>query len=233
MDPKEAWQIRKRGYEIMAARRARDLRLLSHEDWIQTLDIVWSVREPDQRIFTTALWIQRALKSVVGNFCFIGGLALQRWGEVRVTQGVDLMILCPLGDEMDLVEKLRTILTPRDEDVESLARITRMFLGVAPDGIKVDISLGFMPYETRVMERSVDVEFELAEPLRCCSAEDLAIMKAVAGRDRDWADIRTIVHRSGPDIDWDMVFSELKILLELSENPEHEQRLREIVEEES
>ncbi len=83
------------------------------------------------------------------------------------------------------------------------------------------------------MERAVDVDFDVADPLVCCSAEDLVIMKTVAGRDRDWADIRTVIHRSDATIDWDVVYSELKILLELSENPEHEARLREIVREES
>ena len=89
MDPKEAWQIRKRGYKIMADMRAQKLRTLSHEEWIRALNIVWSVREPNQRIFTTAVWLQRVLKAAGIEFCFIGGLALQRWGEVRITQDID------------------------------------------------------------------------------------------------------------------------------------------------
>lgn len=231
MDPKEAWQIRLRGYKIMAALRAKNLRNLSHEEWVRTLGIVWSVREPDQRIFETALWLQRKLRAAKIEFCFIGGLALQRWGEVRVTQDVDLTIFCPLGKEMEIVDTLSTFLTPRELDVEGLATIARMFLGLAPSGIQVDISLGFMPYEERVMERARNVDFEMAEPLRCCSPEDLAILKTVAGRERDWADIRTIVHRSGPKVDWDLVYAEAKVLLNLSENPEHEDRLRQIVQE--
>ncbi len=139
MDPKEAWQIRKRGYKIMADMRAQKLRTLSHEEWIRALNIVWSVREPNQRIFTTAVWLQRVLKAAGIEFCFIGGLALQRWGEVRITQDIDLTILCPLGQEMEIVEKLSAVLTPRVEDVESLATIARMFLGTEPGGIEVDI----------------------------------------------------------------------------------------------
>ncbi|TDI77981.1 MAG: hypothetical protein E2O84_00125 [Bacteroidetes bacterium] len=232
MDLKEAWQIRKRGYEIMAAMRKRDLRNMTHEQWMHSLKVVWSVREPDQKYFQTALWLQRSLHAADIEFCFIGGLVLQRWGEARQTQDIDLTIFSPLGNEKELVKKLTAILEPRTDDVEGLATTGRMFVGVAPDGIQVDVSLGFMPYEKRLMERAVDVDFEVAEPLRCCSAEDLAITKTVAGRDQDWADIRRIVHRSGPQVDWELVYEELKVLLSLSENPEHEERLRQIVKEE-
>lgn len=233
MDLKEQWQIRKRGYEIMAELRKRDLREMTHEEWMHSLKVVWSVREPDQKYFQTALWLQRKLITSGIEFCFIGGLALQRWGEARQTQDIDLTIFCPLGKEMDIAGTLSTILKPREKDIEGLATIARIFLGVAPDGIKVDASLGFMPYEKRVMERAIDVDFEVADPLHCCSPEDLAILKTVAGRDRDWADIRTIVHRSGLRMDWELVYDEVKVLLALSENPEHEKRLREIVKTES
>ena len=35
------------------------------------------------------------------RFCFIGGIALQRWGEPRLTGDVDLTILTGLGREAD------------------------------------------------------------------------------------------------------------------------------------
>ncbi len=107
-----------------------------------------------------------------------------------------------------------------------------MYLGVSADRTPIDISLGFTPYEYRVMERAVDVDFGVEAPLRCCSAEDLVVLKTVAGRDQDWVDIGRIVQRSGRTLDWELVFRELKILLELSESPESADRLREILEEE-
>lgn len=233
MDLKEAWKIKKRGYEIMAAMRKRDLREMTHEKWMHSLKVVWSVREPDQKYFQTALWLQQALLAADIEFCFIGGLAQQRWGEARQTQDIDLTIFCKLGDEMTIVNKLNTILKSRTDDDEFLATVARMYVGVAPDGIQVDASLGFMPYEKRVMERAIDVDFEVADSLRCCSPEDLVIMKTVAGRDRDWGDIRAVVHRSGERVDWELVYDEVKVLLALSENPEHEVRLRALVKEES
>ena len=33
------------------------------------------------------------------QFCFIGGVAVQRWGEPRLTQDVDLTVLTGVGNE--------------------------------------------------------------------------------------------------------------------------------------
>lgn len=113
-----------------------------------------------------------------------------------------------------------------------MVQTARLFLGVTDDGRITDISLGYIPYEKRLMERAVKVDFNVAEPLVCCSAEDLVILKTVAGRDIDWSDIRRIIQVSGRQMDWDLVFSELEPLLQLTENPEPAEQLRELLERE-
>ena len=40
------------------------------------------------------------------RFCFIGGLALQRWGEPRETVDVDMTLLTGFGGEETFVRKL-------------------------------------------------------------------------------------------------------------------------------
>lgn len=48
-----------------------------------------------------AAWeVQQKLARSGFRFCFIGGVALQRWGEPRYTQDVDLSLLCPYGEEL-------------------------------------------------------------------------------------------------------------------------------------
>jgi hypothetical protein len=37
--------------------------------------------------------IQRTMKTRGWPFCFIGGLAVLRWGEMRMTQDIDLCLL--------------------------------------------------------------------------------------------------------------------------------------------
>ena len=48
-----------------------------------------------------------------------------------------------------------------------------------------------------------------------CSAEDLIVLKAFAGRDRDWADIEGILMRRAGQLDEPLVFQELTPLLQL------------------
>lgn len=232
MDLTKAWKERERGYEIVAEMRKEKLRTLSHERWLHGLRVVWSIREPHQGYFRLALGIQRELGRAGLKFCFIGGLALQRWGEVRYTEDIDLTVLCPLGSEESTVETLTDILGTRSDEPLRLATIARMFVGTTPDGTEVDVSLGFMPYEQRMIERAVDVDFGIEESLRCCSPEDLVITKTVAGRGQDWVDLARIAQRSGRDMNWDLVFEELGTLLEWAEQPEHADRLRDILSEE-
>jgi hypothetical protein len=67
------------------------------------------------------------------------------------------------------------------------------------------------------------------ESITTCSAEDLVIHKAFAGRDKDWADIRGIVLRQ-PRLDRQLIWSELLPLLELREDSTTEARLRALFE---
>ena len=39
------------------------------------------------------------------EFCFIGGIALQRWGEPRLTRDVDVSLLTGFGKEEPFVDK--------------------------------------------------------------------------------------------------------------------------------
>jgi hypothetical protein len=76
------------------------------------------------------------------------------------------------------------------------------------------------------------VDYGVDVPLHICSALDLAVLKTVAGRLRDWADIQRIIQRSGETMDWDLVYEELEPLLALAYKEEHLPRLKSMVEEE-
>jgi hypothetical protein len=57
-------------------------------------------------VFAAALEIQAFLSRAGAKFCFIGGVALQRWGQPRLTQDVDLTLLCGLGEESVAIDWL-------------------------------------------------------------------------------------------------------------------------------
>jgi len=176
-------------------------------------------------LFATAGKIQEKLARAGFRFCFIGGLALQRWGEPRYTRDIDLTLLCPFGEEASVAARIAQLISPRLADAVEFARESRVFLGAAGDGTPVDIALGGIDFEVRCVERATPFEFSAGLSLVTCSAEDLVVMKAFAGRGQDWVDIEGIVARRGPALDWASIDRELEPLLALKDPTASRERL--------
>ena len=162
------------------------------------------------------------------RFCFIGGLAVLHWGEVRMTQDIDATVLTGFGNEQPLIEQLLMTLTPRISDAINFAKLHRVLLGQDARGVPIDVSLSGMPFETEVIERSQQREYLIGKFIRICGASDLVILKAFANRVRDWQDIRGILIRSASELNWDLIETELKTLTELKEEPEILTKLRDL-----
>jgi hypothetical protein len=96
-------------------------------------------------------------------------------------------------------------------------------------GVPIDVSLDGIPFEERVVERSSPWDIGGAEPLATCSAEDLVVLKAFAGRDKDWLDIEGVVVRQRGRLKTALVLRELRPLLELKEDARSLARLRAIL----
>jgi hypothetical protein len=63
-------------------------------------------------LFTAALQLQSFCEAQNWRFCFIGGLAAQRWGEPRFTRELILRELKPLAElkqEPDIVTRLEAL----------------------------------------------------------------------------------------------------------------------------
>ncbi len=69
-----------------------------------------------------------------------------------------------------------------------------------------------------------------AHELRTCSAEDLVVYKAFAGRGNDWFDIDGVLMRQGTKLDTKLIIRELTPLAELKEQPEIVNELRKRIE---
>ena len=162
-----------------------------------------------------ALCERRALR-----FCFIGGLAVQRWGEPRETVDVDLTIITGFGNEDTGIEGLLQAFAPRISDSAEFARARRVLLLRSKEGVGLDIALGALPFEQLMVERSSLFEFPPHIQLRTCSAEDLIVLKAFAGRGQDWVDIERIIVRQTGKLDWNYVHEQLRPLAELKNSPE-------------
>ena len=170
-------------------------------------------------LFLLANEIQSFCQGRRWRFCFIGGIALQRWGEPRLTGDVDLTILTGFGNEASYVEALCGVFAGRVADAADFALRHRVLLLRSEEGIPIDISLGALAFEERVVDRATAHRFLDDVRLDTCSAEDLVVLKAFADRSRDWADIEGVLLRSGHRLAWETIRAELEPLCEAKDAP--------------
>lgn len=127
-------------------------------------------------------------------FAVIGGVAASLHGKPRVTKDVDVVALAEDDTWLDLVDDAKQWgLRPRIPDAIEFAKVTRVLLLIHdPTRIEIDLSFGMLPFEAELVGRARlrkirRVTFPVA------SAEDLLVMKALAMRPRDIADIEGIL----------------------------------------
>lgn len=152
-------------------------------------------------------------------------------GGPRQTLDVDLTILTGFGGEAEVVEALLSAFRPRRADAAEFALLSRVVLIAAANGVPIDVSLGGLPFEEEMIERASLFEYLPGVAIMTASAEDMIILKAFAGRDKDWADVASIISRQGSALEWTLILSELGPLCELKESPESVVRLRRLREE--
>ena len=152
-------------------------------------------------LFQTALALQRFFKKHQWKFCFIGGIALQRWGEPRVTQDVEVSLLTGIGEEEKFIRLLQSQFSARIARSEEFAVRRRVLLLQSETGVGIDISLGMTGFEELVIGRATLYTFLPRVKLLTCSAEDLIVYKAFADRNRDWSDVESIVVRQGGNLE--------------------------------
>ena len=180
-------------------------------------------------LFRAAIDIEAFCASEGWKCCVIGGVAVQRWGEPRQTRDVDLTLFAGLGGEERFVDPILTHYAARVPDARRFALEHRVLLVETASGIPLDISLGGLPYEARVIERSTSWAVESGVRLTTCSAEDLLVLKAFSGRAQDWLDVEGVIVRQGPQLDRQQVLAELRPLLDLKEDREAEPRLLDLL----
>jgi predicted nucleotidyltransferase len=166
------------------------------------------------------------------RFCLIGGLALQYWGEPRLTKDVDMTLMTGFGGEEEFIREWLSAYESRVPDASNFALANRVLLLRSGKGIGIDIAFGAIPFEDACIKRAVKVELEPGAMLRLCTAEDLIVMKAFANRPQDRVDLRGILVRQGIDnLDWDHIRTYLAPLVEIKEAPEILTHLDSLVEE--
>ncbi|HSA32661.1 MAG TPA: nucleotidyl transferase AbiEii/AbiGii toxin family protein [bacterium] len=150
-------------------------------------------------LFAAAADICKFFDSKGWNYCVIGGLALQRWGEPRTTLDVDLTLLTQFGNEQKYIDAILANYESRVADAPAFALRNRILLIKAKNGKDVDVALGGLPFEEEMIARAAPFTFAEGVTLRTCSADDLFIMKIFAGRPKDIGDAEWIAVRQKLD----------------------------------
>jgi hypothetical protein len=88
------------------------------------------------------------------------------------------------------------------------------------EGVGLDVALAALPYEELLIQRSSYFDYPPSISLRTCSAEDLIVLKAFAGRGQDWADIERVIVRQSGKLDWNYIYEQLRPLAQLKDAPE-------------
>jgi hypothetical protein len=152
--------------------------------------------------------------------CFIGGIAVLRWGETRVTRDIDLTVLTGFGGEDRIIDALLSNYSARLPDAREFAALKRVLLLNTPAGTGIDVSLGALPFEEKLIERASPFTFSPGLDLRTCSAEDRLVMKLFASRPLDIQDAEGVAIRNRGHLDWTYVKEQLQPLADLKHEPE-------------
>jgi len=170
--------------------------------------------------------LQNLLDRFEGRGVIIGGIATGFLGTPRFTVDLDAMFLASLKDIPHILNLAKEEgIEPRTPDIAEFAKKSRvLLLRHKNSGIKIDISLGILPFEEEVVERSARHNAG-ALTVQLPTPEDFIILKAIAHRPKDLLDIQE-VKANHPNLDiarikhWVQSFADVLEIPELWEQIE-------------
>jgi hypothetical protein len=138
------------------------------------------------------------------QYALIGGLATSLRGIPRVTVAVDLVIAVELRRALELLGTIehspfRPLLANPAEIVEKSFLLP---LRHRVTNVKVDVAIGLSGFERQAIARAESIELSGVE-VKVASAEDLLLMKVLAGRPQDEQDIQGLIVAQGEQLDWE------------------------------
>ena len=134
----------------------------------------------------------------------IGGVAASILGRPRLTEDIDVLVLLePEEWPAFLAAGQQFGFVARTEDALDFAGTSRVLLVMhQPSGLRIDVVLGAMPLEEEIVRGASKAEIAgVAVPLP--PPESIVVMKAIAQRPRDIADIEGILEvHDHLNLDW-------------------------------
>ncbi len=169
-------------------------------------------------VFGAALDLQEFCEQRGWKFCFIGGIAVERWSVPRFTEDADMTLVTGFLDHADYSRSLLERFEGRRPDTLEFAIQHRVLLLRHENGVELDVGLGGMDFEVRAIDRASYWEARPGVRLLTCSADDLVVHKAFASRLQDWADVERIIGVQEKKLNVPQILRELAPLAELKED---------------
>ncbi len=147
------------------------------------------------------------------RFAIIGGVARGVWASPRATLDVDVLM-----DSVSVAPALNHAsaagLVAIQEEVDALARsgMTRLRLpDFASGAIRLDVIAADHPYYVRVIDRGRSVMLA-GVAVNVAAPEDILLLKILADRTQDRADVEAIIEAQLPELDLELLHREAERL---------------------
>ncbi len=137
------------------------------------------------------------------DFAIIGGIAVMYRGEPRFTADINVVALLDVEKTLSLVDTLTgSPLEPLFPDIHDIVSQSFLLpLRHTKTTIPIDCALGMTGFEKQLVKRATPVEIG-GTRLPGATAEDLLLLKLIAGRPRDTEDAYRIAARQSDTLDW-------------------------------
>jgi hypothetical protein len=124
----------------------------------------------------------------------IGGLAASLLGRPRATRDIDLLVLAEESRWASLLEAGSTFgFRPRIDDPIAFARQSHVLIvRHEPTSVDVDLIIGALPFERETVAQARRITISGVQ-ISLPTVERLLVMKAIARRPRDIADIESLL----------------------------------------
>lgn len=164
--------------------------------------------------------LQRLLARFGDRGVIIGGTAVSVLGKARYTEDIDAMFLLSTQDIPHLLKVAKEEgIEPRIENAAEFAKKSSvLLLKHVITNTNIDISLGVLPFEQEIVERSIVYQVDATLQIRLPTPEDLIILKAVAHRPKDMEDIRILADKY-PNLDTARIEKWVKSFVEVLDMP--------------
>ena len=180
----------------------------------------------------TALAVQGLLDSFDGEGAIIGGVAVALYYDARSTVDVDAFVL---GKGRTFEQILQTAkdhgFLPRREDALEFSKSKFVFLLIYPEtGVEVDLIVALTGLEADIAKRAVRVDVgdgQLVVP----TVEDLILMKLIAQRASDLADVEALL-QTNPHVDRKRILKQVREFAELTDQADMAETAERLLKEE-